>query len=364
MNQKEARKIYDHLTNLISYEDIANHLRLAALGGRICYSSDSVESIIENDDRVNGDNVIEYLKRLTDKNHTSILSHNVIIKDLSNIDIRYSLDEMLGNNNDLAYLFEYFDAYQEFPIYQDEQHKDKVRKAYITILKMLLRYYSKGIPYTPNSYDLTINFRTLLELAKLLGEDDKIWNNLNNVSLPKIKIIETITTSTNSKVYILRYDRVSEKGEVITFILENVSRVLTHQLVRHKLDVEYSQRSHRYTKIKMNSDDINEIFVIPKLDYINNETKRIEYQNLFELEYVNEIQVYESMITKKDNIQVRAEDARYIIGDGIRTTIMTTFYSKETIDNFLKLRNDNHSQWEIREIAEIIDNFRSKFANK
>lgn len=359
---KQLEKVYNYLfEKLIDVDSIAENLRLAALGGRICYSSDNIQNIIETDRRVNGDEYLDYLKRLSKKGHTSVFSHNVIMLDGSSMSPLFSLDELIGIDDNVQYVLDFMAPGQQFPTDLSDVHIERTKKAYFTLLKMVLGYYLKGIPHTPDSLDITINFRTILELAKQLGREDELWDKLSSVESPKIEPVETIHTKYGSSVHLFRYSQASEKGEVLTFVLEGVSRVLTHQLVRHKLDTEYSQRSHRYTKIKYN-DNVNEIFVIPQLDYIDDEKMREQYLGLIEVEYANELQVYQ-LIRKKNNKDkvVRAEDARYIIGEGIRTTIMQTMYSKETIDNFINLRADSHAQWEIREIAEIIRDLREKY---
>lgn len=56
-------------------EDFAPMLRLCALGARICYSSQSLDDILE-DNRVNGDGVIKYLENIFKMGHYSVFSHD------------------------------------------------------------------------------------------------------------------------------------------------------------------------------------------------------------------------------------------------------------------------------------------------
>ena len=51
-----------------------------------------------------------------------------------------------------------------------------------------------------------------------------------------------------------------------TFAIEGVDRALTHQLVRHRVGVVFSQQSQRYVEIKESFETISELFENPKVD--------------------------------------------------------------------------------------------------
>jgi flavin-dependent thymidylate synthase len=55
-------------------EDFTSMLRLCALGARICYSSQDIDELL-NDNRVNGDGVIKYLENIFKMGHFSVFSH-------------------------------------------------------------------------------------------------------------------------------------------------------------------------------------------------------------------------------------------------------------------------------------------------
>lgn len=51
-----------------------------------------------------------------------------------------------------------------------------------------------------------------------------------------------------------------------TFAIEGVDRALTHQLVRHRVGVVFSQQSQRYVEIKESFETIAELFDNPRVD--------------------------------------------------------------------------------------------------
>ena len=120
-----------------------------------------------------------------------------------------------------------------------------------------------------------------------------------------------------------------------TFAIEGVSRVLTHQLVRHRI-ASYSQQSQRYVKAH------DFASVIPHtIEQIPEAKAKFEacmqgLQNLY-----NDL---------ADNYGIPAEDARYVLPNAAETKIVCTFNAR-SLYNFFTLRCCNRAQWEIRELA-------------
>jgi thymidylate synthase (FAD) len=117
-----------------------------------------------------------------------------------------------------------------------------------------------------------------------------------------------------------------------TFLIEDVSRVTTHQLVRHRL-ASYCQESERY--VKMNND-----FIVP--NSIENSNFNEMYKTLLRDAY----RLYNVMIENK----IPKEDARYILPQAKTTSIMVKMNVRE-LRHFFKLRLDSHAQWEIQDVA-------------
>jgi thymidylate synthase (FAD) len=115
----------------------------------------------------------------------------------------------------------------------------------------------------------------------------------------------------------------------ITFSVEGVSRVCTHQLVRHRL-ASYSQQSGRHV---MNLD-----FIIPE------STKKYLYVYDSELE-----KLYELLQTMK-NEGIPIEDIRYLLPNSVKTNIVVTMNLRE-LRHFFQLRLSTEAQWEIKSLA-------------
>ncbi|HOR42102.1 MAG TPA: FAD-dependent thymidylate synthase [Atribacterota bacterium] len=121
-----------------------------------------------------------------------------------------------------------------------------------------------------------------------------------------------------------------------TFGIEDISRVTSHQLVRHRI-ASFSQKSQRYVKAGE-----KENFVIPKSIQDVSDDLPSKYQQLFD----NCISFYQEMVSRG----IPAEDARYILPQAIATSIIFTANARELI-HFFRMRCCNRAQWEIRELA-------------
>lgn len=119
-----------------------------------------------------------------------------------------------------------------------------------------------------------------------------------------------------------------------TFAIEGVSRVLTHQLVRHRI-ASYSQQSQRYVK-----EHDFETIMPPTI------AARPEMKAKFE-GLCKEIQDLYNEMTEAG---IPAEDARYILPNAAETKIVVTMNARSLM-HFFELRCCNRAQWEIRELA-------------
>lgn len=119
-----------------------------------------------------------------------------------------------------------------------------------------------------------------------------------------------------------------------TFSLEGISRVVTHQLVRHRI-ASYSQQSQRY--VSMDKAD----FVMPPSVKEDDEAAR-RFEVLME-------QVWAAYRELSEKVQV--EDARYVLPNACTTNITVTMNARE-LWHFFSLRCCNRAQWEIREVAD------------
>jgi thymidylate synthase (FAD) len=122
-----------------------------------------------------------------------------------------------------------------------------------------------------------------------------------------------------------------------TFALEGVSRVLSHQLVRHRIGVSYSQKSQRY--VKENQFE----FVIPPSVQKNAAAEKIFRKKMADIQ-----KAYHELLN-----YVPAEDARYVLPNATETKLLVT-YNARSLYHFFQLRCCQRAQWEIREMAELM----------
>ncbi|MCS7124496.1 MAG: FAD-dependent thymidylate synthase [Candidatus Bathyarchaeota archaeon] len=120
-----------------------------------------------------------------------------------------------------------------------------------------------------------------------------------------------------------------------TFSLEDVSRAMTHQLVRHRI-ASYTQQSQRYVKY-----DALKSYVIPPSINANQEAKKLFNETL---ERISE--TYNKLL----EMGIPKEDARYILPNAAKTNIVVTMNARE-LRHFFNLRCCTRSQWELREVA-------------
>jgi thymidylate synthase (FAD) len=120
-----------------------------------------------------------------------------------------------------------------------------------------------------------------------------------------------------------------------TFSVEDVSRAMTHQLVRHRI-ASYTQQSQRYVTY-----DTIEKYVTPPSIVGNAEAKKVFDETL---ERISE--AYRQLL----KMTVPKEDARFILPNAAKTNIIVTMNARE-LRHFFNLRCCARAQWEIREVA-------------
>lgn len=119
-----------------------------------------------------------------------------------------------------------------------------------------------------------------------------------------------------------------------TFRISEVSRALTHQLVRHRL-ASYSQRSQRFV------DEGEFDYVIPPSVKNNKEAIKI-YEDL--------MTTCERTYRKLREMGIPKQDSRFVLPNACHTKIVVTMNAR-SLRHFLRLRMEKHAQWEIRELA-------------
>lgn len=120
-----------------------------------------------------------------------------------------------------------------------------------------------------------------------------------------------------------------------TFAIEGVSRVLTHQLVRHRI-ASYSQQSQRYVS------EHNFEYIIPP-SIAENEQAKDKFETL--MRRIRD--TYDELM----ELGVHKEDARYCLANATETKIVITMNARALL-HFFSLRCCNRAQWEIRVMAD------------
>ena len=125
-----------------------------------------------------------------------------------------------------------------------------------------------------------------------------------------------------------------------TFVVSNISRIATHQLVRHRV-ASYAQYSHRGM-----DDELT--FIIP--DSLSEKMNEKEEINNFIMGYLEQAGGFYYDLVK---LGIPPEDARFMLPNGLASNIMFTMNGRE-LRHFLKLRLAKNAQWEIRQLAQEI----------
>jgi thymidylate synthase (FAD) len=121
---------------------------------------------------------------------------------------------------------------------------------------------------------------------------------------------------------------------VYTFFIEGMSRVASHQFVRHRI-ASYTQLSHRFAK------PIEEYYkpIVPPSGEARLGDK---YKKVMKEIY----SLYLEML--KEGLP--EEDARYVLPNAVNTNLIVTINARSLL-NFFALRTCSRAQWEIRYIA-------------
>ena len=139
----------------------------------------------------------------------------------------------------------------------------------------------------------------------------------------------------------------------MTFLVENISRACSHQLVRHRI-ASYSQQSQRYAKV----DTDKEWYITPR------SIKDNEYSNGEYIYLMDKIaEAYNEMC--EDGIP--EEDARMILPNACFTSIVISMNARAFIEACTK-RTCNKAQWEIKtlfvQMRNLIENYFPDIYNK
>lgn len=133
-----------------------------------------------------------------------------------------------------------------------------------------------------------------------------------------------------------------------TFLIQGVSRAMTHQLVRHRI-ASYSQRSQRYVRHE-GFDYIRPPSLQGK--WVEVDGERVNAEEFFDETMRILAERYRLLLQALGDKGERSnEDARYVLPNACETKIMVTMNARELL-HFFGQRLCQRAQWEIREVAE------------
>lgn len=156
-------------------------------------------------------------------------------------------------------------------------------------------------------------------------------------------------SSMDSNSCVRRAISCKDKGHLATlrfasavFHVSGISRVCSHQFVRSK-HLDFLQRSQRYCS------ELQSSVVEPKMT----QEQEAEYFTAI----LGAQEAYENLI----KLGMKKEDARFVLPEATTTELIVVGNFQAWLD-FISLRADTHAQWEIREVAKIINNILSEHA--
>lgn len=179
------------------------------------------------------------------------------------------------------------------------------------------------INYTPNP-ELTIAVAARSSASPLSAT--RLWNELTRWQ------IENLLKQLLESGHLSPFEHAN-----FTFVIEGISRVTSHQLVRHRL-ASYTQQSQRFVSLE-------------KLSYVTPSTITsrpefaVKYQQAAEAAY----KLYRQML----EAGILAEDARYVLPQAIETRLVMTMNARELL-HACSLRLCLRAQWEIVELFKQI----------
>lgn len=141
---------------------------------------------------------------------------------------------------------------------------------------------------------------------------------------------------------------------VFTFAVEGISRACSHQIVRHRI-ASFSQQSQRYVNLKDNF-----IYITPPEIEVFTEVQE-EYVKAMIFAFEKYVSISEKLkkrylsegMSGNDAEKKAIEDARYVLPNACETKMVFTMNAR-TLLNFIKHRDCNRAQWEIRELARLM----------
>lgn len=306
MNLSLLRTIQKELIFLVykNFEKslLSHFIFFSYLGARICYAKTHPLALFFEEKFQNFEKFKDFLLNLKKAKHYSIFSHTPIFLNTQSLSEK---EKSLLAQNFFKIFWDNENGYALFNLrhlaenLEDEEFKKLIDIApdlsfiNIKIFKNFQLFYEGSFSNLP---------------TEIFKEDNSVW------AIPEVIIIEI---------------KINHPFNWIGVIAHNFSRIFSHQFVRHTW-LNFNQRSHRYTYI--------EKFVVPST--FDEKCKDI-YEKIIKL----------SLETYKDlSESIKKEDTRFIIPQGVATSILATA-PLFVWEDFITKRAIPQAQEEIRKLA-------------
>lgn len=154
----------------------------------------------------------------------------------------------------------------------------------------------------------------------------------------------------------------------VSFYIENISRVVTHELIRHRVGTAFSQLSGRYVRL----DEIPYYFPISLLDPETvTKEQRDRAQELFKEAFEHQEKIYKELcelykIDEKnfETKKLLTSAFRRIVGDGMTANNILLTANHRSLRHMIELRTSRHAEEEIRLLFNyIFEICRNEFPN-
>ncbi len=270
------------ISQFVSWEDFAPTFPLAALGARVCYSKKGLEELLKEPKVSDPAERASFLSKLANWKHFSVFAHSFTYK-------------RVGEEVAVRLAAKYFKTYW------NERASD--------LIGVSLRHYLEDLNET---------------------EREEVFKKLSEV---EVQITPLGRKKTESGAEVVLLGGTYKGFGYFVFYISGISRVATHQLVRHTA-LNFSQRSQRYATERDNFSVIPPSFgegarrLFESWDKMANDLYRVFTEEL----------------------RIPKEDARFILPHGRRSTIVLSGATPWLAD-FLRKRTEKAAQWEIRQIA-------------
>lgn len=275
------------------------------LGARICYTKTHPLSLFFEEKFQDLKKFKEFLLNLKKAKHYSIFAHTPIF--LNTLKLSEKEKTLLAQNF--------------FKVFWDNQNSYALFNLRHLAENLEDIEFEKLIDISPELSFLDIkifkNYQLFYE-GTFFNLPKEIFKNDNDIwAIPEVIIIEV---------------KIESPFKWIGVIAHNFSRIFSHQFVRHTW-LNFNQRSHRYTLVDK--------FIIPST--FDEELKK-DYENIVKMSLEN---------YKRLSERIKKEDARFIIPQGVATTILAT--SPYFVwQDFIEKRAIPQAQEEIRKLAYLL----------